>query len=140
MSDKEFIAWLHELLDPLGRVATRAMFGGHGLYLDGIIIGLVDEGRLYLKTDADNQQQFADAGCAPFVYMSKHGPMAMSYWTAPDDAMDSTDAMAPWARLALAAALRQDTMKIAKKKKSATTAKPAKKANAAKPARKRKPG
>ncbi|MEO8742468.1 MAG: TfoX/Sxy family protein [Lysobacteraceae bacterium] len=143
MSDKEFIAWLHELLDPLGRVTTRAMFGAHGLYLDGIIIGLVDEGRLYLKTDADSQPQFTDAGCKPFVYMSKYGPIAMSYWTAPDDAMDSSEAMAPWARLALAAALRKDAVRAARKKKSAVTAKPAKNPNGAsatKPARKRKPG
>ena len=114
MPDKEFIAWLHELLDPLGHVTTRAMFGGHGLYLDGIIVGIVDDGRLYLKADAISEPLFAAAGCAAFVYPGRNGPMAMSYWTVPDEAMDSAAAMAPWARLAKEAAARKGVMKKAR--------------------------
>lgn len=115
MSDAGFIAYLHELLDPRGRVTTRAMFGGHGVYLDGIIMGLVIDSRLYLKTDAVSQPQFAAAGCACFIYTGKNGPIAMSYWSVPDEAMDTSDAMAPWARLALAAAQRKDAGKAAKR-------------------------
>lgn len=132
MSDKDFIAWLHELLDPLGRVATSAMFGGHGVYLDGIIMGITVDGQLYLKTDALSQPQFAAAGCVPFVYISKDGPMPMSYWSVADGAMDASDAMAPWARLALSAALRKAaakaprTAKAAKAEKATKSAKPAK--------------
>ncbi|HTA64255.1 MAG TPA: TfoX/Sxy family protein [Xanthomonadaceae bacterium] len=128
-TDEAFIAHLHELLDPLGRVAARAMFGGWGLYLDGTIIGLVDEGRLYLKTDATSQPEFAAAGCAAFVYMSEEGPMTMSYWSAPDDALDSTEAMAPWARRARDAALRKKAGKppgTAKSRKPSVAAGPAK--------------
>lgn len=115
MTDNGFIANLHELLDPLGRVATRAMFGGHGVYLDGAIMGLVVDGRLYLKADAISAPTFADAGCAPFTYVSKNASIAMSYWSVPDAAMDSSEAMAPWARLALAAALRKDASKAGKR-------------------------
>jgi len=111
MRADDFIAHLHELFDPLGRVATRAMFGGHGLYLDDTIVGIIDDGRLYLKTDAISEPLFAAAGCAAFVYPSKNGPMTMSYWTVPDEAMDSSDAMAPWARLAKEAAARKGAMK-----------------------------
>ncbi|HEY2344274.1 MAG TPA: TfoX/Sxy family protein [Xanthomonadaceae bacterium] len=131
-TDEAFIAHLHELLDPLGRVAARAMFGGWGLYLDGIIVGIVDEGRLYLKTDAESQPEFAAAGSAPFVYMSKEGPMAMSYWSVPDEALDATEAMAPWARLALAAALRKQAAKPVRKAKAARTAPTARPAKARK--------
>jgi DNA transformation protein len=132
MSDKDFIAWLHELLGPLGRVATRAMFGGHGVYLDGIIVGIIVDDQLYLKTDAVSQPQFAAAGCAPFVYISKDGPMPMSYWSVPDEAMDASEAMAPWAQLALAAAQRKAAAKAPGTAKVARMAKGSKAAKSAK--------
>jgi DNA transformation protein and related proteins len=113
----EDIAWFCELLEPLGRITVRRMFGGAGLYADGLIVGLEIEGTLYLKTDGQTRQAFVDAGGAPFVYDGKGKPITTSYWTAPDDAMDSPEAMRAWARLALEASLR-----------SAASKKPAKKA------------
>ena len=146
MGDKDFIAYLHELLDPFGHIHAKAMFGGWGVYLDELIVGIVVDARLYLKTDAQNQAEFAVAGSVPFVYDSANGSMAMSYWSAPDDAMDSADAMAPWLRSAKAAALRKAATKPARKRKPATQPKPkslksgAKSAvKPAKPASKRKP-
>ena len=49
--DDDFLHWCAELLAPLGRVRTRRMFGGHGLYVDDVFIALVMRGRLYLKVD-----------------------------------------------------------------------------------------
>jgi len=118
MPHDDFITYLHELLEPFGKVSARAMFGGWGVYLDGTIIGIVVEGRLYLKADALTETQFASAGSAPFVYPSPKGPMTMSYWSAPDDAMDSSDAMAPWARLAKEAAARKAAAKPKSSQKS----------------------
>ena len=69
------------------------MFGGAGLYVDGLIVALEVGGTLYLKTDEQTRQAFANAGGAPFVYEGKGKPITMSYWTAPDDAMDSSDVM-----------------------------------------------
>jgi DNA transformation protein len=103
----DFIAYLHELLEPVGKVSARAMFGGWGVYVDGIIIGIVVEGRLYLKADALSEPQFIATGNAPFMYPSPKGPMAMSYWSIPEDALDSSEAMRPWAKLALEAARRK---------------------------------
>lgn len=103
----EDIAWFRELLEPLGAITVRRMFGGAGLYVDGLIVGLEIEGTLYLKADASSRDLFADAGGRPFVYDGKDRQVTVaSYWTPPDEAMDSSDAMRPWARLALEAALR----------------------------------
>jgi DNA transformation protein and related proteins len=110
------IAWFCELLEPLGRITVRRMFGGAGLYADGLIVGLEVEGTLYLKTDDQTRQAFADAGGAPFVYDGKGKPITMSYWTAPDDAMDAPEAMRPWATLALEASLRSAASKKQAKK------------------------
>ena len=114
--DDGFIAWLHELLEPCGPVSTRRMFGGHGVYCDGVFIAIVIEERLYLKVDALSEERFRAAGSAPFVYESRGRAVEMGYWSAPDDAMDSPDEMRPWARLAIEAALRKPAMKQAKQK------------------------
>ena len=100
-----------ELLAPLGRVRARRMFGGHGLYVDDVFMALIAGERLYLKVDAQSREQFAAAGCEPFVYDAKRGATAMSYWSAPADAMESPALMLPWARLALQAALRAAALK-----------------------------
>ena len=105
-SRDEDIAWFRELLAPIGQITVRRMFGGAGLYADGLIVGLEVGGALYLKTDDQTRQAFADAGGQPFVYDGKGQPVTMSYWTPPEEAMDSPEAMQPWARLALAASLR----------------------------------
>jgi DNA transformation protein len=102
----DLVAHCLELLAPLGAVRARRMFGGHGLYQDDLFFALIANEGLYLKVDAQTQPAFAAAGCAPFVYSAKGKAMSLSYWTVPADAMESPALMQPWARQALAAALR----------------------------------
>lgn len=132
-SRDEDIDWFRELLAPIGRITARRMFGGAGLYADGLIVGLEVAGNLYLKTDDQTRRAFADAGGEPFVYDGKGQPVTMRYWTAPEEAMDSPDAMRPWARLALEAAQRAALAKPAKAAGKRSTAKKA--AKKAKPSR-----
>ena len=86
------------------------MFGGWGISTDGLTLAIIadlGEGeRLYLKADDDTRARFEAAGCQRFVYAAKGKPMAMNYYTAPEDALDAAHAMAPWARLALEVALK----------------------------------
>ena len=96
-----------ELLAPLGAVRAKRMFGGHGLYVDELFIALIAFERLYLKVDAQTQPTFQAASCEPFVYDAKGKPITMSYWTVPAEAMESPHLMEPWARQAIAAALRE---------------------------------
>ena len=103
----DFIAWVIELARPTTRVSARAMFGGHGLYADGIIFGIIIDDTLYLKTDAGNRAEFAAQGLGPFVYTSRDGERtAMSYRRAPEEALENPDAMAHWLRSAMGASLR----------------------------------
>jgi len=105
--DLAFLAHLDELLDPLGKISSKIMFGGHGIYCNGIIMGLVVDRAFYLKVDEQTKPLFAKAGCQPFVYETKTKTVEMSYWSVPDEAMESSDQMLPWARLAYASALRK---------------------------------
>lgn len=100
-----------ELLSPLGKGQARPMFGGHGLRIDGLFMGLIAFDRLYLKTDAQTRERFTDAGCEPFVYEGKGKQVTMCYWTVPPEAMDTPEQMRPWAQLAFQAALRAQAAK-----------------------------
>ena len=116
----DFIAYLQELFADFGTVTARRMFGGHGLYAsidggDAVFFALVIDDALYLKVDAQTQMRFEAAGCAPFVYTKQQEPIATSYWSAPDEAMDSAQAMRPWAQLAYDAALRKAATKPKRK-------------------------
>ncbi len=113
--DDGFIDYLHELFAPLGALTARRMFGGHGLYLDGLFIAIVADGRLFLKTDAETTPAFLAAECAPFTFEAKGKSTEMSYWSVPDSAMDTSEDLAPWAKLAVAAAMRKPAVKKAAK-------------------------
>lgn len=115
--DEAYIEYLRELLAPLGKISNKKMFGGHGIYCDGVIMGLVIDEAFYLKVDEETRQLFTDKGCEPFTYEMKSRRVAMSYWSVPDDAMESSEQMLPWAKLALGAALRKETKAVTKKKK-----------------------
>lgn len=96
-----------ELLSALGAVQARRMFGGQGLYVDGIFIAMISGDVLYLKADETARPAFQGAGCQPFGFTTPAGHRAvLGYWSAPDEAMESPALMLPWARLALASALR----------------------------------
>lgn len=105
--DDGVLDWARELLGPLGPVRSRRMFGGHGLYVDEVFIALIFGGTLYLKVDDTSQAHFEQAGSQPFTYTQADGRAGvLRYFSAPEEAMDSPAQMLPWARLAMASALR----------------------------------
>jgi DNA transformation protein len=107
MAYDELAAHSLELLQPLGAVRSRRMFGGHGIYVDDLFIALIVFDRLFLKADEHTRARFEAAGCEPFVYEGAGSKkVSVSYYTVPAEAMESPAAMQPWARLAIDAALR----------------------------------
>ena len=141
MSDAGFVSHCQELLSPLGRTSSRRMFGGHALYVDDLCMALIIQDTLYLKVDDTHRALFEQAGCKPFTYAGKNDEVhVMSYYTAPDEAMESPAEMTPWARRALAAAVAARAKAAPKKKKAAVAKTPAKKVAAKKaPAKKTAP-
>jgi len=112
---RDYLDYLHDLFSAFAPVTTRAMFGGHGVYRDGVIIGIVIGEILYLKVDALTRRAFEARDCAPFVVETKGKAVAMSYWSVPEDALDSPQDFRPWAQRAWAAALRKPQHKPKKK-------------------------
>jgi len=127
-----FVTHVLDLLEGLGTASARAMFGAHGIYVDGLIVGLVEDDTLFLKVDDQNRQRFEEAGGAPFTYHDKAGqPRTMAYWTVPEHVLDDASAMVEWARTSLEAAMRS---KSPAKKAPGSTAKRTSAAPAAKTA------
>lgn len=106
-----FVDHLLELMAPLaariGPIAAKRMFGGHGLYYDGLMFGLVTDGRCYLKADAVTLPRFEAQGCEPFSYRSRDKEVVMRhYLSLPAQCLESPGEMEPWARKAVEATLR----------------------------------
>ena len=110
---------IRELFREFGPVSVRRMFGGAGIFVDGLMIGLVSGGLIFLKADAETIPAFEAEGQGPFTYATKNGEQKLtSYWRMPDRLYDDIDELAHWARTAHAVALRAAARKR-KPKKSA---------------------
>lgn len=102
-----FIELLKDSLRGLGPVSVRRMFGGAGVYADGVMFGLVADDTLYLKADDATKRAFEAEGQVPFVYEGRGKVIAMSYWRIPERLLDDPDEMVDWARTALGVARRK---------------------------------
>ena len=110
-SDKEFVDFIVELTQSIGPSYAKSMFGGHGVFLDGLMFGLIADGVLYLKADEQTQKNFTAKGLGPFTYNKKGKDFKMSYYQAPEEALENEDDMQPWARDAFDVALRAASKK-----------------------------
>ncbi len=99
------------LLGALGPVVARPMFGGHGVFLDGLMFALVAEGGLYFKADAEARTFFAAAGGAPFLYNRQGREIALSYWAPPKSSEDDPETLLAWGTRALTVARQANRKK-----------------------------
>jgi DNA transformation protein len=99
-------AAIEEMFETLGPVTIKRMFGGKGVYFEGVIFALEVDGEILLKGDEQTAPAFEGAGSRQWAYDGKGKPVKMPYWSIPEDAFDDPDEMARWVRLAYDAALR----------------------------------
>ena len=97
---KEFAAYVVDLMQSIGPVYSKRMFGGFGVFLDGMMFGLIMINTLYLKVDEENLKEFDELGLKPFTYKKKGQEMKLSYYQAPEEAMGA------WGNRSFGAALR----------------------------------
>jgi DNA transformation protein len=104
--DPEFI---RDLFAPFGPVTMKRMFGGAGLYREGLIFGLVFDGAIFLKVDETCIPDFEREGSRPLVYSraKRSGAVALPYWLLPERLYDDPEELAVWAARALAVSERK---------------------------------
>jgi DNA transformation protein len=112
----EFVTYLLELLEPLGHVSAKALFGGFGIYRDSLMFGLVANDTLYLKVDDKTRADFETKGLSPFTYSRKGKEYSLSYYQAPSEALENPEEIQAWAQKAYDAALRAAQSKPRKKR------------------------
>jgi DNA transformation protein len=90
---------VRDLLADFGPVTIRNMFGGAGVYADGVMFAILADDTLYLKTNAVTAFAYASEGMTPFKYAPRgKEPVAMSYWEVPPRLLEEPDELAGWAR------------------------------------------
>ena len=108
-----FVKYVAEdLLTGLGPVKTRSMFGGHGLYFDGLFFALEANGKIYFKVDSSSLKDYEEAGSEPFRYSAKDKTqVTMSYWTVPDEVLENHEQAVEWATKAVQVARKAKSKK-----------------------------
>lgn len=115
----DFVDHVLDLMRPAAKASARSMFGGHGIYVDGRMVALVADDVLYFKCDDVNRPTFEALGLPPFDYETRDGRrVVMSYYRAPDEAVESSAAMREWLQSARAAALRAGAARPTRRAKS----------------------
>jgi DNA transformation protein len=104
MADDSFKEFVLDQLSALPDVRAKAMFGAHGIYSGEHFFGILDEGRLFFKTDAASQADYTARGMGPFTYESRGKVMTMSYHEVPPDVLEQPQELTIWARRAIQAA------------------------------------
>ena len=104
--EREFASYVVELMQSLGPVRAKAMFGGYGIFLDGLMFGLVVDGVLYLKADNETEKEFKARGLEPFTYRKKGKEFKIAYYQAPEEALEDDEEMTSWAAQAYSTALQ----------------------------------
>ena len=107
MSEDGFHGFVCELFAGVGTISVKRMFGGAGVYAEGLMFALLADDVIYIKTDTALKADLMREGSAPFVWTPENGPRAGEqvemggYWRLPEAAMDEPDLAAEWGRKAL---------------------------------------
>jgi DNA transformation protein len=108
-----------DLFAPLDNVVFRRMFGGLGIFRDGVMFALVDDGVLYMKADEVTASAYAAEGSGQFIFAGMRGrAVPMPYWRVPDRLLDEPQEFAAWALRAFAVAQRTQKPKSGNRSRS----------------------
>ena len=102
----EFIDYLREAFSEFGPVTARKMFGGHGIFYNGLMIGWWQMACSTSKSTPKTLSRFEDRDLPPFEYSKDDKTVVMSYRLAPEDRSRIRWEMCEWAQCAYEAALR----------------------------------
>lgn len=114
----DYLQYVLEQLARLPRVTSRRMFGGVGLYSDGVFFGLIANDTVYFKVDDSTRERYVSRGCEPFRPYKDRPEVSMSYFQVPAGVLEDADELVPWARDAVRAAAASAETKRAPKKRA----------------------
>ena len=104
-SSRAFETFVTDQLSGAGRIFARRMFGGIGLYCDGVFFGLIARDELYLKVDDATRGAFEAEDSRPFKPYADR-PVTRQYYAVPLAVLESAPELVRWAERAIAVAGR----------------------------------
>ena len=102
----EYLTYVIDQLECAGPVQSRRMFGGAGLYCDGLFFALIADDVLYFKVDDSNRPDFEEAQMEAFRPFPEKS-MVMGYYQVPIDVLESKETLKEWAEKAVHVAERK---------------------------------
>lgn len=114
-----FRNYLEDQLRGLSGLHFRPMFGGLGIYCEGLFFAIAADDALYFKVDAQNRPHFERHGMKAFQPFADR-PATMQYFEVPAGILEQREMLADWVRAALGVAQRAQ----AKRKKAARSSSP----------------
>jgi DNA transformation protein len=118
MSDKwqqrAFAEFVLEQMSDISGIGKRAMFGGFGIYRDGLMFALIADEQLYFKASDHLADDFTALGLQPLLYESKGKAVSLKYYQAPESVFEQSEQMLLWADKAYQCAQRAATAKYRK--------------------------
>jgi DNA transformation protein and related proteins len=87
-------------------VTHRKMFGGVGIYCDGIFFAVIDDDRLYFKVDDVTFPSYQAFGMPQWVIEGPNGG-AMPYYEVPEEVLGDKDKLGQWIEEAVEVARRK---------------------------------
>ena len=118
-SGAPFETFVLDQLGDLGGVVSKKMFGGIGLYSDGVFFGIIAGDQLYLKVDETTRADYEREGMWPFKPYADR-PTTMQYYAVPVGVLESSSELTRWARRAVTVALRGGTKKRPRRSQSSS--------------------
>lgn len=104
---QELLDDLDAKLTPLGHFRARRMFSGYGLYLDGVIFGLIARGGLWFRVDDKSRPHYQTAGMDPFVYSRNGRSVSLTYFRCPGAVLADGAKLRKWAKEARRASVER---------------------------------
>jgi DNA transformation protein len=106
-------AAVQSLLAPISAVrpiTSRKMFGGIGIYCDGVFFAVIDDDRLYFKVGEGNLADYEALSAAQWTIDGPNGG-PMPYREVPTEILNAADILGDWVDKAVRVALSKKKKK-----------------------------
>ena len=101
---ESYLNYVLDQLSEFGKVDIKRMFGGAGLFREGLMFGKIGGDVFRLKVDDTNKEDFIAKGMEP--YYSEKKKKGMPYWEVPIDVLEDKELLNAWAKKSWEAAVR----------------------------------
>ncbi|MCJ7769640.1 MAG: TfoX/Sxy family protein [Dehalococcoidales bacterium] len=96
----DYLNYAMDRLSSIDNIMSRAMFGGYGIFHEGLMFALIADDTLYFKVDESNRDIYEKAESQPF-------PHGISYWEVPADILEDKKRLGEWAKISMDIAIRK---------------------------------